>query len=1174
MTNLLISEFDVGPLSWVQHEIDQALTRGIEALASFRRPGSDVSALKDARMHVHQAAGAIEMLGFDAVTDLTREIERHLGRLENLAQNELELASDPIERACRKLSIFLGELANGAPLVPLKLYPEYLALLQSGGVEAATPIDLFYPDLSPRAPTIATRATITAHKLPSHLAKQRRLYQTGLLAWLRGDDDGARTMRDAIVGIDEVTTHESLRSFWWTVCALFEAMAERGLERSFGLKQLVGRIDLQIRRVAEGSARAADRLRREVLYYVAVSRSTDPEVHAVQRAFRLASLIPPAEVITADPIGMRHLAREACERLSGVKEAWLNFASGRAEDLDELKQTLIAVHATAAEMKHEALSKLTAALVERLDRMPARLIPEPLAMEFTTALLLAEMAFENYASLSPQFPQQIDAMLSRLDAVGAGRAPPGGSAVTLDELGRRAQERLLIAQVGREIQANLRHMEEVLDTFFRDNNKRAELAALAKDSSQIHGALRILGLDDADRLLAMCDQQIQVYANPGAEVLDDDLELLAESLCGLGFYMDAVEQQRSDCDRVIAPLLARRLGEPPVQAAQETESVESAVALLRADLPRLVEAAQGDTSDFGARDNLKRKLAELKDDAELIGDDHLALQARAASAELDGGGRALASGIDAIAKTAASAPEISGETQRLLDVDSTERDAAFLDVYLVEASHTLAAIGEQHAVLMCNAGDREALRTACRGFHTLKESSRMVGLAELGEIASEVEKIHNLLLEEELPVTTAVVAMIDTAQGSFLGWIEALSSAGRVAPDPGKLYAALRGVEDGLRDAMAAIAAPTIAQSSVTLNDRIDRELTVRTDSVAASEAHESIETMAPVQPIHDKILAGVRDAVDGELLAIFLEEAAELFPAAGGQLRAWRGTPHDQHAPQQLRRTLHTLKGSARMAGALRLGELTHAMESRLLAGDDMAAATPELFEALETDLDFIAYVLDRLLSGETNVALPLLAPRSSVEAGHAGPAGPTYELPKAHVDERAMVVSLGAPVARSRTAPPPTPPNEMAAAITAHPRANGHEVEASAHAMPRERGAAINGQVNETGEVSTVGPRVNGRLHAIKANLLELTSSVTWLRNQVREMEIKAEAQILPCMTPRRDHGGDDDRSDFDCFARFQDLTRSLTEALNGVSTVQQSLLRNLDDVDLAALAQPQEH
>src|SRR5258706_15188977 len=192
----------------------------------------------------------------------------------------------------------------------------------------------------------------------------------------------------------------------------------------------------------------------------------------------------------------------------------------------------------------EPFARLPAPLGERRHEWPIGWVPEPLAMEYTTALLLAESAFENYASLSAEFSQQVDTMLVRLDAAGAGRVPPGGSAVTLDKLGRRAQERLLIAQVGREIQANLRHMEEGLDTFFRDNNKRAELATLAKDSSQIHGALRILGLDDADRLLALCDQQIRVYANPETPVLDEDLELLAESLCGLGFYMDAVEQQR------------------------------------------------------------------------------------------------------------------------------------------------------------------------------------------------------------------------------------------------------------------------------------------------------------------------------------------------------------------------------------------------------------------------------------------------------------------------------------------------------------------------------------------------------------------------------------------------------------------------------------------------------
>ena len=122
--------------------------------------------------------------------------------------------------------------------------------------------------------------------------------------------------------------------------------------------------------------------------------------------------------------------------------------------------------------------------------------------------------------------------------------------------GPRAQERVLIAQVGREIQANLRRMEQVLDAFFRDNGKRAELATLTKDSQQIRGALAILGLEDAERLLASCQEQIELYANPETAVNNDDLESLAEALSGLGFYIEAVEQQRPDRERLIAPLLA------------------------------------------------------------------------------------------------------------------------------------------------------------------------------------------------------------------------------------------------------------------------------------------------------------------------------------------------------------------------------------------------------------------------------------------------------------------------------------------------------------------------------------------------------------------------------------------------------------------------------------------
>src|SRR5258706_5709893 len=105
----------------------------------------------------------------------------------------------------------------------------------------------------------------------------------------------------------------------------------------------------------------------------------------------------------------------------------------------------------------EPFARLPAPLGERRHEWPTGRGPEPLAMEYTTALLLAESAFENYASLSAELSQQVDTMLARLDAAGAGRVPPGGSLVTLDELGRRAQERLLLAHDGRDIHAQLPH---------------------------------------------------------------------------------------------------------------------------------------------------------------------------------------------------------------------------------------------------------------------------------------------------------------------------------------------------------------------------------------------------------------------------------------------------------------------------------------------------------------------------------------------------------------------------------------------------------------------------------------------------------------------------------------------------------------------------------------------
>jgi chemosensory pili system protein ChpA (sensor histidine kinase/response regulator) len=120
-----------------------------------------------------------------------------------------------------------------------------------------------------------------------------------------------------------------------------------------------------------------------------------------------------------------------------------------------------------------------------------------------------------------------------------------------------------------------------------------------------------------------------------------------------------------------------------------------------------------------------------------------------------------------------------------------------------------------------------------------------------------------------------------------------------------------------------------------------------------------------------------MRDDIDPQLLPIFLEEAQELVPTVGADLRDWKANPGDEQVTQALQRALHTLKGSARMAGAIRLGELTHLMESRVEAALEAREFTPDLFRDLEEKMDRLSLGVERLRAPQVaKVETPAPAP------------------------------------------------------------------------------------------------------------------------------------------------------------------------------------------------------
>ena len=220
-----VNEQDLGPLSWVKGEIDQALAHALEAVnaaAAADSEGDDRSAkLQFAQPHMHQARGALSIVGLDGLTQFTDSVDKLLGEL---AHGEVPFNDDTADlcrRAIAATTNYLDELSHGAPDQPLRLAPLHARIALARGAEAANDSDLFFPDLSIRIPRRAAHEPLEAAEEAKLMRSLRTQFQQGLLAWLRKPDalDSAAQMRDAIAGLESRIDAPSARAFWLAITA-------------------------------------------------------------------------------------------------------------------------------------------------------------------------------------------------------------------------------------------------------------------------------------------------------------------------------------------------------------------------------------------------------------------------------------------------------------------------------------------------------------------------------------------------------------------------------------------------------------------------------------------------------------------------------------------------------------------------------------------------------------------------------------------------------------------------------------------------------------------------------------------------------------------------------------------------------------------------------------------
>ncbi len=284
-----------------------------------------------------------------------------------------------------------------------------------------------------------------------------------------------------------------------------------------------------------------------------------------------------------------------------------------------------------------------------------------------------------------------------------------------------------------------------------------------------------------------------------------------------------------------------------------------------------------------------------------------------------------------------------------------EIDTEFIEVFLEEARGELATIQEHLAGWRRNPADRQGLPTLRRSFHTLKGSGRVVGATVLGDFAGCFENLLNHILNGALAATPAVVDLIGEAADALDPLEPLVSEATTVSGETMAVLSRLAARAEALLREPPAEAAP----------------ISVRPVAPPPVEAVPPVGPALVPQPLAPPVVSAVPEplaspAAELELAQVFQYEAAEILDASDAILQQLSVEPDQPGLLNDLRRGLHTLKGSSRMAGIITVGDLAHAAESVLDAlSKSGRPVMPVMVETLQHALDRLNRMLVEAASG-----------------------------------------------------------------------------------------------------------------------------------------------------------------------------------------------------------------
>jgi chemosensory pili system protein ChpA (sensor histidine kinase/response regulator) len=411
-----------------------------------------------------------------------------------------------------------------------------------------------------------------------------------------------------------------------------------------------------------------------------------------------------------------------------------------------------------------------------------------------------------------------------------------------------------------------------------------------------------------------------------------------------------------------------------------------------------------------------------------------------------------------------------------------------------------------------------------RALHTIHGASRTADIGSIGMLAGMMEKPLKSAIAQSMALDHEIIALYRQGYQALQSLTSELVETRQVPPIPEDLKISFQALAEDLEEHTVEIADDS-DQPSV-----------------------DFVDTMRLMSKVPDR-------EQDDELLAIFIDEANELLEMSDHTLHDWADQQadenggHDFTAVMELQRYLHTLKGGAKMAELKEISDLSHELESVFIAViDTRVEKNDKLIELLENSFDLLHKQIE-----ETQKHKPLTESGDQVALLKAIRSGTGEDRSESGLEVESHLDSENIDIVQETLGYAPNSANER-----------------TVQEVIRVRADLLDNLVNSAGEVSIYRARMEQQVAGLGSYLGELGQTISRLKNQLRSLETETDAQIHFSHRINAESAGEFDPLELDRYTMIQELSRSLSESVSDLSSLQGMLGEQVKDSETLLLQQ----